>query len=312
MALAVVLLLLALTRTQQIRDWYMLQGYTPPPEVSSLARVDTMTAYARMLFYVNKPNLENKYQFASNCPSGTAQTYVIGCYHSGDNGIYLLNVKNSSLNGIVDVTAAYEMLHAGYARLSGTESSKIDAEMWQFYTRNVKSKIISAQMAAYAKTEPGARYDELYSVLATEVKVLPSSLNAQYRRYFLNRDKIVAMYDNYQAAFTSRQQKIESYDRQMTSLKQQIKAEEAKISSLFATSSIEQKQLNSYQANGNYSSYNNSLGQFNALVSQYNSLVSEVRGRINSYNLLAKRRNSLVLEEQDMVSSISAAPSRQL
>ena len=42
---------------QRIIDWWKLRGYTPPAAVATLATEDTMTEYARHLFYVNKPVL---------------------------------------------------------------------------------------------------------------------------------------------------------------------------------------------------------------------------------------------------------------
>ena len=266
-----------------------------------------MTAYAKMLFFVNKPALDNKVAFSNNCPNGTDQSYVIGCYHSGDRGIFLLNVTDQRLNGIVPVTAAYEMLHAGYARLSATERTKIDRQMWSYYLSNVKSSEIHQQMASYALTEPGAKYDELYSVLATEVSNLPSTLNDQYKQYFTNRTKIVSMYQGYQAAFSKRQIIIDMDNSLLNSLKVKIASNETLLNSMYAQIIKDQSVLNQEKANNDINSYNSGVYAYNTSANKYNALISLTKSDIIKYNRLAEYRNSLVLIEQQLIRDLNTS-----
>lgn len=315
--LAILLVLLAacvwaVTHTQTVRDWYILATYKPPSSVVKIAEQDTMTGYAKQLFYVNEPRIASKQEFAQNCPNGTEQTYVIGCYHSGDNGIYLLNVTDPRLNGIVPVTGAYEMLHAGYARLSNNERTKIDNEMQSFYSSHALTPEIYQQMSAYAKTEPGARYDEMYSVLATEVSSLPKTLENHYKIYFKNRATIVGMYDNYQAAFVSRQNQIALDNAQMKNLKTTIDNNESRLSSLLASIKSTQNNMNSYQAQGQIAAYNAIVPGYNSLVDQYNALVASTTQAINQYNSIVNSRNQLALEEQQLVSDLQSNPAQPI
>lgn len=296
----------------KVRDWYILATYKPPAVVQQLAVVDTMTSYARQLFYVNKPVVASSSVFAANCPSGSNHTHVIGCYLSGDNGIYLLNVGDPRLNGIIPVTAAYEMLHAGYARLSRAMRSQIDQAMWQFYTQHNLSPEIKQQMASYAVSEPGARYDELYSVLGTEVSNLPAMLENHYKLYFNNRTVILSAYNGYQAAFNSREQAIASDNAQLTSLRAQINSLESQLNALLANINAEQGTLSSDRGNGNQAGYNAAISSYNAMVNQYNSLVESVTADINQYNAIVSASNSLALEERQLVQAISSTPSKQI
>ena len=298
----------AMTNTQKIRDWYILQTYHPPAAIVSLVNIDQMTNYAKNLFYVNRPNLASKSVFAAQCPKGAYQTYVIGCYHSGDNGIYLLDVKNPSLDGIIPVTAAYEMLHAGYARLTSAARSSIDNQMWNFYLHNVNNSEIKQQMAAYAVSEPGARYDELYSVLATEVDNLPTTLNNDYRLYFKDRASIVVMYNKYQASFISRQSAIASDASELNSLKTQIDNNEAVISSELNSIKTQSATLDGQKSSGDIAAYNLGVPGYNLLVNNYDVLVNTTRSEITNYNQIVNQLNSLVLEEQQLIKSINTAP----
>ncbi len=297
----------AVTHVQQLRDWYVLSTYKPPSSISSLASEDTMTPYARMLFFVNRPQLETKSGFAQNCPSGSDQAYVIGCYHSGDRGIYLLNVTDNRLNGIVPVTAAYEMLHAGYARLSNQARNTLDKQMWSFFISSVKSTEIRQQMASYEATEPGAKYDELYSVLGTEVAALPPSLNQAYSEYFTDRTKIVMLYDGYQAAFSLRQNQIASDDLLLAKLKSVIDSNQASLNSMYSIIIKNQTVLNQDRAVYDISAYDAGVNQYNALVNQYNSLIRTTQAEINNYNDLVSKRNSLVLIEQQLTQDLNTS-----
>ena len=310
-ALVVAAMFWVIYNLNTIRDWYLLATYRPPAIVAQLASEDTMTSYARNLFYLNRPAIEGKSAFAANCPSGGNQTHVIGCYHDGDNGIFLLKVTDPRLNGIIPVTAAYEMLHSGYARLSGSERSSLDDQMWQFYLHNNLGSEIKAQMASYAATEPGMRYDELYSVLGTEVANLPPQLESHYRMYFTNRALIVATYMKYQAAFNSREAQIAAYNSQLSSLMGQITRNKNQLSVMQTSINQQQNTLDAYKANANYQAYNAGVVQYNLLVDQYNSLVDSTRSEISQYNIIVNESNALALEEKQLVEAISTAPSKQ-
>src|SRR5665213_1855149 len=95
-------------------DEYRLYGYEPPAEISQIAAEDQLTSYGKTLLYVYHPTLENSAAFNNNCKVTTA-AIVLGCTVI-DRGIYLYNIQDSQLNGVEQVTAAYEMLHVGYSR----------------------------------------------------------------------------------------------------------------------------------------------------------------------------------------------------
>jgi len=292
---------------EQVRDFYILATYKPPKAIIDLANEDTMTNYAKQLFYVNEPKIQSKLDFAKSCPNGLNYDYVIGCYHAGDRGIYLLNVQSSELKGIIQVTAAYEMLHAGYARLSNHKTAELDKLMWAFYQSHIKSTAIRKQMSAYLATEPGAQYDELYSVLGTEVAQLPTNLASQYNQYFFNRSKIVAMYNNYQAAFTNRNSQISSDEATLKDLKSNISNNESQLNQIQLNINSDKINLDSEKASNNIVDYNNSITEYNNLVNSYNDLLIVTKNEISKYNTVVKEVNLLVLQEQQLIKSIDSS-----
>src|SRR5436190_8606187 len=120
------LVLLAFLNYQKLYDWSRLRSYQPPPTVATLAVQDTMTEEAKHLFYVNHPELVGDVgTFRQNC-TVAEQTIVLGCYQSGETGIYVYDVKDPRLSGVEQVTAAHEMLHGAYERLSAKEKVQVD------------------------------------------------------------------------------------------------------------------------------------------------------------------------------------------
>ena len=101
---------------QDIYDWYRLRGYQAPSQVAKLATETTMNSDSRRLFYVYRPQLNDRVAFNQNC-THDEQTIVLGCYVSNV-GIYLFDIHDPRLEGVEQVTAAHELLHAAYDRLN--------------------------------------------------------------------------------------------------------------------------------------------------------------------------------------------------
>jgi hypothetical protein len=223
MAVVAALSVFIIVDKQNIYDWWKLRGYTPPSSVVTLAKEDTMTSYALKVFEVNHPAIENKTAFSVQCPNdGGEKTIVLGCYHSGQDGIFILNVSDPVLNGVEQVTAAHEMLHAAYERLSSSERSKVDTMLLNYYHNDLKDPRIISTINAYKKSEPDNVVNEMHSVFGTEVASLPASLEQYYRLYFSDRQKITSYAAQYEAVFTSRQAAVNADDQQLTELKPQI------------------------------------------------------------------------------------------
>ena len=305
----VVLASLLLSNQYWVYDEFKLVTYTPGTSIKQLASEDTMTSYARRMFFTNHPTLQPKYLFASDCPNGTEQTVVLGCYHGGENGIYLLSVSDPRLYGIEQVTAAHETLHAIYGQLPQAEKNKVDAWLMAFYHHGLNDPVVKAQIAAYRKSEPGQVVNEMHSLFATEVANLPSNLENYYKKYFHDRAQIIKYYSSYENAFTSRQNKITSYDDQLKYINNQINGLDTQLNADQSQLKNMQQTMSGLQASGQSSSYNALVPRYNSLVNSYNNLVGQDKALINQYNQIVKIRNSLALEEQQLVKDItSSAP----
>ena len=282
-------------KAQALTDWWQLRGYTPPAAVVSLADQDTLTASARHIFYVNHPLLEsNTAQFRSDC-SQSEKTIVLGCYHGNQDGIFVFNVQDPRLAGVQQVTAAHEMLHAAYDRLSGKDKTYINSLLENYYASLHDQRIIET-INLYKQSEPNDVVNEMHSIFGTEIASLPAPLEQYYNRYFTNRAAVAAFAAKYQSEFTSREDKIKADKTRLDNMKAAITTEEAQLQSQFDKINSDRARLEGLRSSGQVEQYNAGVAGFNAEVSAYNAGVGRLRTDIATYNQLVEEYNSIASE----------------
>ena len=295
-----------LWQRQAIYDWYRLRDYSPSAEIVALADATTMNDKGRHIFYVYHPSLEGKESFNTRCTNNES-SIVLGCYVQHQ-GIYVYDVTDPRLKGIEEVTAAHEMLHAAYDRLSRKEKERIDNLTAQTLAA-LNNDRIKETVERYRQRDPGVVPNELHSILATEVRELPKELEDYYARYFTNRGAIVVLSEQYEQAFTERQKKIEQYDAQLKSLQQQISAVQDSLDAQEKALNSERQRLDGMRSRGQLEAYNAAVPGFNAQVRQYNADVARARSLIDQYNQVVAARNALAVEENELIKAIDSRPS---
>lgn len=292
---------------QAITDWYRLRNYTPSAAVASLSQQDSLTDYGRKIFYVNKPEVLDKAQFADKCPNnGGEKTNILGCYHGNQNGIYVLNVDDARLEGVVQVTSAHEMLHAAYDRLSSEEKAKVNAMLTDFYNTKLSDERIKSIIEVYKNSEPNDVVNEMHSIFGTEVANLTPELEAYYKKYFVNRAAVTAFSSRYQAEFTSRQAAVNAADARLKQLKAQIDEYESDLSSESAQLTRRQRDLYAKRDAGNVDSYNAGVNSYNAAISAFNAKVQAYKNAVDEYNSLLEKRNAIAFEENQLNDALSS------
>ena len=299
---------------QQLQDELKLYNYTAPLAIADVATQDGFQPNVRRVFYVNHPVLQDKLSFTAACPNGGGEkTIIIGCYHGNQNGIYLLQVSDNRLNGVSQVTAAHEMLHAEYDRLSSTARQDVDAKLLDYYSHGLQDQRIKDTIDSYRKSEPHDVVNEMHSVFGTEVASLPPALETYYRQYFVDRTKVTSYAAQYQNEFSSRQAIIKQDDDQLASLKQRIGSIEAGLSGLQGQISSRQQQLSDQRRNGDTAGYNDGVPGYNAMIDSYNSQVRSVQQLVSQYNQLVATRNDVAAQISELSNALSttAAPITQ-
>lgn len=244
---------LAVIKRQWIGDWLALRNYAAPTAIVALADQNTMTDAARHYFFVNHPSLEDKAGFNQHCSSKTEHSVVLGCFHGDRRGIYLYDVQDVRLEGVKQVTAAHEMLHQAYVRLSTKERLRIDTLLVQFAEKGDFDDRIKEKIELYRSSEPDSLPNEMHSIFATEIRDLPSDLEAYYGTYFADRTQVVAFSDRYQGEFAARQAKVDSYDGQLRDIDERINHNKDSLADRQKDLTKRRAEVQSYLSSGNNS-----------------------------------------------------------
>jgi uncharacterized protein YukE len=294
----------AITNRQDIYDWLALRNYVPSKEVVALADATTMQDSTRRVFYINHPSVDDKLRFSQQCPTGE-KSIVLGCYIQSK-GIFVLSVSDPRLQGIVEVTAAHETLHAQYDRLSSKERENVDRMTKQFFNQ-LQDERIKKTIENYQDKDPSVVPNELHSILGTEVRDLSPELETYYAQYFKDRKAIVAYSEKYEQTFVGLKNQVEQYDSRLATLKDQIDTSQEQLKADEAEINSEKKRLDSLLNGRNIEEYNSSVPGFNSMVTRYNNLISSTRQAINEYNSIVEKRNAIATTEKELVQAIDAS-----
>ncbi|MGI9028347.1 MAG: coiled-coil domain-containing protein [Candidatus Saccharimonadales bacterium] len=295
--------LFAISQRQQIFDWWALRNYTPSERIVGLANDTTMNDATRRLFYVNHPELNDKDTFRNKCPA-TEQSIVLGCYVQRT-GIYLLDVTDERLSGVIQVTAAHETLHAQYDRLSSEERARVDTMTSSFFA-GLQNDRLTKTIEQYRAKDPSVVPNELHSILATEIKDLSPELEAYYSRYFTNRAQIVAFSEKYEDTFVKLTEQVEQYDARLAALKETIASNQLEIEAQNTEIEQQKQRLDSLINDNSTNQYNAAVPGYNALVNAYNRLIASTRASINEYNTIVEQRNAIATTEEELVEAINS------
>ena len=277
---------------QHMYDWWRLHNYVASADIAKLATDTSMTDKARNIFYVNRPQLYKKQDFRQQCVKNE-QTIVLGCFKSNE-GIYIYNVNDARLAGIIEVTAAHEFLHAAYDRLSTKERSRVDALTAEAY-KNLKDERIKRNVESYRSGDATVVPNELHSILGTEVAQLPAELETYYKTYFSNRPKIVAYSQKYEKEFSTREATLAAYDKQIDTLKNEIDAANASLKNRADAIDAESSRLDSLRNQNRIEEYNAGIPGYKYMVDSYNRDLSALKAKITKYkNLIDVDRKSVV------------------
>jgi hypothetical protein len=301
----VLLVALAWTKNQAIYDWWRLRNYQPPAAITQLARDTTMNTSTERLFYVYHPELQTRERFNESC-SGSEQTIVLGCYVSR-HGIYLFNVSDERLKGVIQVTAAHEVLHAAYERLGNDERRRVDAMTAAAFDKLTDTRVLET-VEAYRKRDPNIVPNELHSILATEVVSLPEDLEEYYKRYFNDRAAVVRYSQQYEQEFKGRQARVDAADARLRELKPLIENLESSLKTQVKSVNDDYERLQSLRRSNQIEAYNAGVAGYNAKVSAYNNSVRKLQNLINEYNALVAERNALAVEENELIKAIDSRP----
>lgn len=293
-------------------DWVRASQFEPSAQLAKSTTRIKLTPRGEQIFYATAPAIEDKTQFNQSCASTERTVAILGCYY-GDN-IFLYNIKNTELDGTLEVTAAHEMLHAAYHRLNYFERQHVDGLVSAEYENIKDDPEIKQVMKYYQEAEPGAELDELHSIIGTTIKDLPPELEQYYAQYFTDRGAIVALNEKYNAVFSELNKQADALQKQIDKEGPAIKADMAAYEIDLAQLNLDIQSFNQRADAGAFSSqseFATARAALEARASELGRRQRSLNARVDAYNHDIDALNKLAVHVNTLNESINGvdAPS---
>lgn len=301
----VALLLVGISQRQFIKDYFIVQTKPLEAQSAQLEQSLDLTSDASFLYKASQPKIQSAEEFNQSCKSVTHEhSIVLGCYTVQK--IFIYDFTDPRLDGVKEVTAAHELLHAAYERMSQSEKTELNNTLTAT-ADSIDNQRFKDTLAEYKRTEPGQVENELHSILGTEIEILPAKLEEHYKKYFTNRARIVSYARQYEDSFTSLDSKIKEYDQELADIKQRKESLENSLSQQQSKIESERIRLDQLRSSNATEQYNAAVPSYNGLIQDYNADIGALKQIIESYNQLVEKRNSLAATQNDLVKQLDSS-----
>lgn len=292
----------------ELQDWAKLRTYDPPASIARLAGSAAMSEEGKRLFYVNEPELHGRDSFSRVCKgTGDENSNVLGCFTGSR--IYVFDVEDAQLNGVKEVTAAHEMLHAAYIRLSSGERERVD-KLIQKQLDTKTTPQVKELITIYNRVEPGELLNEMHSILATEQGELLPELNDYFKQYFTDRQKVVALASGYQSVFDKLKGQQEALSLELDKLATSINSGTAQLNADIQTFNSRVSQFNDLAESGTLSesAFQSQRTQLARQKDALNTRVAENDRLRETYESKRQQYEALAVKFNDLQSKIDSKP----
>ena len=303
----------AILNRQYIIDKYNAWEFKPSPEIAQIANDVGLNENGRFYYFASRPELDFAKEFNGECRSREQGNAILGCYKN--QRIYIYNVNDERLNGLKEVTAAHEMLHAAYERLPESDKKAVNTLLEKEYRKNSDAEF-SKRMDYYKRNQPGEEYNELHSIIGTEFADISPQLEDYYKRYFNNRSQVVALHSKYSDKFKELKRGSASLRKELENLSININNASLKYNKDISNLNSEINNFNSRAKNGDFSSQEDFLNERRYLIkstrkleqdrANINRYISQYESKRIEYNKLVDESNSMY---KAMDSTLAPAPS---
>ncbi len=306
--LSIILVAWLLLNKQLVIDTVRAYQYKPAAAVQSIESDLALTPGGKQLFAASQPKLESADMFNKSCnQKSETNNPILGCYVNQE--IYVFDVTNEKLAGIEQTTAAHELLHAVYERLSPNDKRAVDTELEKVYESR-KTEELAKRMLHYQETEPGEEMNELHSILGTEFDDVGEILEAHYAKFFTDRAKIVAFNKQYNDVFVGitkqLRQLTEAINASVDTINQRIKEHNQAVKQLES----DQRAFVAKNRRGeftNLAEFNAEQQALNVRAGSLNADRDQIAADIEASDELRDQYNSLVTQYNQLNQSINSS-----
>lgn len=287
------------TQEQRIVDQFAVWEYEPSAVVAGYAERAELTDEGRFLFYASAPQVRGGTDFSDVCGSSTESFGVLGCYVPSQRTITLFDVTDERLDGLEEVVAAHEMLHAVWDRMSEAQRQAIIPLLEAEADKHADDAEFAGTLEIYADIEPGQRQNELHSIIGTEFPDLSPELEAHYGRYLQYRDDVVALHVQSNAVFVEYQQNAETLAAEIEELGASIDSQYAAYTAGYDALNADIDSFNYRADNGGFFSQSQFDNERNTLLARGAQLDAEyaaITARADEYDAKVDELESIYAE----------------
>jgi hypothetical protein len=276
----------------------------PSPEIKQLADATTMTPEAQQVFYRQKPTIQPKAAFKESCQQLDKLSegqLLLGCYISnGRSGkIVIQSIQDARFNGMMEAIAAHEMLHAAYSRLSPSERDALTPRLKKA-ARRVTDRHLAKILKKYEDADSERFINELHSHLGTELEDLgDAELEQHYRRYFADRQQVVALAKNSQAVLRKLDEQGDQLNAEIDTLEANLKSNKLEIKAM--RQNLDDRRQNLDTLHANLLQFQTQAEQTNRQDSNLPALIEQFEQMKSNHNQQVREYNAQLQEFQDRV-----------
>lgn len=289
-------------RGQWLQDQYTVLTQPSPAEVVAIADATGMSETGRLIFLASTPAIEAAEDFNDDCRVESEGT--LGCFDGTD--IYVYDVTDPRLQGTVEVTAAHEMLHAAYQRLSREERAAVDVLVAEAVDELPPDDPVFDDMAGY----PASQFpDEWHSRLGTEFGDLSPALEAHYARYFDDRGLVLALDRQSTALLDELTAQLDALAAEVAELDAAVTARSAAYDAALAAYDADVEAFNAKADSGGFTSQQQFDAARAGLVARQQALDEErtaLNAQIDHYNELVDQLTALDADYADLYQGLDS------
>ena len=287
-----------------IKDIIVGLSYHPSAEMVEVRDSLGLTSKGTRIFNATLPELKGKDEFNQICRDTENENAILGCYR-GDR-VYVYDILSDELIGVREATAAHELLHAVYHRMSADEKREIRDALISVYQKNQET--LGEEIDIY---EEDKKEEELYVRAGTEIADLPEVLERHFASIFENQDLIAEYYQGYIKVFREIEQKLEELLAKVQTLDANITAKTAQYGADVASLNADIAEFNNCAKTANcFTStrvFNTRRAELVSRSESLSALYNEISGMVLEYNNLVTEYNENLLHGQALNMTINSA-----
>lgn len=300
---------------QAIVDQVTVWNFTPSAELVSLADRGGLNDEGRFYLYASQAQISDKTEFNAKCGSlQNERTVVLGCYTGSNGQIYIYDITDTQLDGVRETTAAHEMLHAAYDRLSASERNYVDSLLVAEESKIIDERLLGL-IDEYKKSEPTQVVNELHSIFGTEVRDLSPELEAYYAQYFTDRLAVVTLKEKYEKVFTDLEAKQTALVNELNAMAEEVNLRQGAYEIALSNLNADIASFNTWAQSGTASKslYNTRRAELEARIAGLDAERDAINAEIDLYDAKKAELDKLNVQaaelNQSIDSKLSEAPS---